>query len=72
MERSGGFGTVAIGDENAFLGTNRWAIRLTAAMSMILRLGLVEGGGQITTRALSSSNIAACPPYVLPTPQSLA
>ncbi len=44
--------------------------RLTAAMSMILRFGLVEGGGQITTRALSSSNIAACPP--LPTPQSLA
>ena len=33
---------------------------------MILRFGLVEGGGQITTRALSSSNIAACPPYVLP------
>src|SRR5271166_717755 len=30
----------------------------------------VEGGGQITTRALSSSDITACPPYVFPTPQS--
>jgi hypothetical protein len=49
-------------------GPYRWVIRLTAATSMILRFGLVEGGGQITTRALSSSNIAACPPYVLPTP----
>jgi transposase-like protein len=39
---------------------------------MILRFGLVEGGGQITTRALSSSNIAARPPYVLAIPQSLA
>jgi hypothetical protein len=27
-------------------GTYRWAIRLTAAMSMILRFGLVEGGGR--------------------------
>ncbi len=32
--------------------------------------GQVEGGGQTTTRALCSSDITACPLYVLPTPQS--
>lgn len=31
--------------------------------------GQVEGGGQITTRARSSSDTSACPPCVLPTPQ---
>src|ERR1700677_1156339 len=32
--------------------------------------GQGEGGGQITTRARSSSDITACPPNLSPTPQS--
>src|SRR6202167_2371024 len=32
-------------------------------------IGQVEGGGQITTRALSSQLLSPSPPYVPPTPQ---